>query len=257
MSVATIQVLGSGTSTGVPTVGKAYPEEYLANPKNHRLRASIVVRGPTGNLLVDCTPDMRTQLLRAGIMDVEAVLITHTHADHIMGMDDLRAFCLKYRRPLAVYTLPEHAETIRRVYPYMFQDFPEGILVPRIDLRLVPTVLNVGGVDIETMVVDHGCMNCIAIKVGGFAYVTDVKTVPDTVIPRLMSLDTLVLDAVRYRAHPNHLDYYSALELVERLKPRRTYFTHLCDDYDHDVTNAALPPGVELAYDGLEIEVES
>jgi phosphoribosyl 1,2-cyclic phosphate phosphodiesterase len=130
-----VVLLGSGTSTGVPVLGFDYPASFLANPKNHRTRPSILIRGPHGNILVDATPDMRMQLLREDVRMIDATLITHTHADHIMGMDDLRSFCLRTKRDMPVYTLPRYADDIRRVFAYAFGEFPEGIEVPRFALN--------------------------------------------------------------------------------------------------------------------------
>lgn len=248
-------LLGSGTSNGVPSLGVDYPAEFLANPKNHRTRSSLLVRGPTGNLLVDCSPEMRLQLLHADAKTVDAVVITHTHADHIMGMDDLRSYCLRSKCDMPIYTLPRYQEDIRRVFSYAFAEFPPEIEVPRFDLRDLPDALEVGGLAFRFFQVRHGKIPVIALRVNNFAYVTDVSEIPEESIPMVEGLDTLVLDAVRYRPHPNHLHFDAALELAMRLKAKRTVFTHLSHDYDHDVVNAMLPPGIELGYDGMRLEV--
>jgi len=246
-------VLGSGTSNGVPTLGKVYPAEFLANPKNHRTRPALLLKGPTGNVLVDCPPELRLQLLREQVYDLDSVLITHTHADHVMGMDDLRTLCLKYGRAMPVYTSARYQEDIRRIFPYAFEDFPEGIWVPRFDLREPGPVVESGGLVIQIYWVEHGPMPVMAVKTGGFAYVTDVSHIPGSVWPHLLGLDTLILDAVRYRPHPNHFHFDKAVEVALALGAKKTYFTHLCDDYDHDETNKTLPKGIELAYDGLAV----
>jgi phosphoribosyl 1,2-cyclic phosphate phosphodiesterase len=250
---ATAIVLGSGTSNGVPTLGVDYKPEFLANPKNHRTRPSLLLMGPTGNLLVDCAPEMRLQLLRENIKMVEAVLITHTHADHIMGMDDLRSFCLRSKQDMPVYAGPEAQNDIKRIFPYAFEDHVPGIEVPRYDLRDVPETLTVGGMPIQTMWVQHGKMSVVAIRLGGFAYVTDVSEIPPPAWAKLQGLSTLILDGVRYKPHPNHFHYDKAIEVAQALGATKTYLTHLSHDYDHDVTNAELPPEIELAYDGLKI----
>lgn len=246
-------VLGSGTSNGVPTPGRDYTPEFLANSKNHRTRPSIVLCGPTGNVLVDCAPELRLQLLREDIRDIEACLITHTHADHIMGMDDLRSFCLKTGREMPVYTAPRYQDDIRRVFNYAFEDYPPGIWVPRFDLREVPPVFDLGGLEIRTFWVEHGPIPVLGLRVAGFAYVTDVNRIPPEAMAELQGLDTLVLDAVRYRPHPNHFNLDQAIAVAQEIGARQTYFTHLSDDYDHDVTNATLPSGMGLAWDGLKI----
>ena len=249
-------ILGSGTSNGIPTLGIEYPPGYLDNPKNHRTRSSVVLKGPTGNLLVDCSPEMRLQLTREEIMMVDAVLITHTHADHIMGMDDLRSFCLRAGRDMPIYATPNNQTDICRVFKYAFEDFPPGIEVPRYDLRPVPEILDVGGMPIRTMWVLHGSLPVVALRLGDFAYVTDVSEIPPEAWDQLQGLGTLVLDAVRIKPHPNHFHFDKAVEVALELGATQTYFTHLSHDYDHDITNAALPRAIALAYDGLRIDVE-
>ena len=253
---ATAVILGSGTSNGVPTLGVDYSPQFLANPRNHRTRPSLLLEGPTGNLLVDCAPEMRLQLLREGIGMVEAVLITHTHADHVMGMDDLRSFCLKSKKDMPVYANERSAADIRRIFSYAFEEFAPGIDVPRYDIRPVPHILNVGGMPIRTMWVLHGSLPVVALRLGDFAYVTDVSEIPPEAWDQLQGLRTLVLDAVRIKPHPNHFHFDKAVEVALELRAKQTYFTHLSHDYDHDITNAALPPGIALAYDGLRIDVE-
>ncbi len=253
-------ILGSGTSNGVPTLGVDYSPEFLANPKNHRTRPSLILKGPEGNVLVDCAPEMRLQLLREEVKMVNEVIITHTHADHIMGMDDLRSFCLRSKRDMPVYTLPQYQEDIRRVFSYAFAEFPEGIEVPRYDLKTVgplfPEILRVSGMEITLLLVWHGPWPVIALRLENFAYVTDVKTIPAETEALLQGLDVLVLDAVRRKPHPNHMHFDEAVEWAHRLGARQTYFTHLSHDYDHDETNASLPGNIQLAYDGLKIPVE-
>jgi len=248
-------VLGSGTSNGVPMLGVEYPPEFLANPRNHRTRSSILFQGPTGNLLVDCTPEVRLQLTRERVYALEAVLITHTHADHVMGMDDLRSLCMKTREAVPVYTLPRHQEDIRRIYSYAFQPFPAGVFVPRFDLRDVPLDLEVGGLTFRTFVVEHGSTPVIGVRVNGMAYITDVSRIPEEARAELNGLDILMIDAVRRAPHPNHFHLEKALEVAAEIGAKRTILTHLGHDYDHDVTNAELPEGVELAYDGLQIQL--
>jgi phosphoribosyl 1,2-cyclic phosphate phosphodiesterase len=234
-------------------LGYEYPPGYLDHPKNHRTRASLVLAGPTGNLLVDCAPELRVQASRERIYDFDAVLITHAHADHIMGMDDLRSLCMKYQRAMRVYTLPRYQEDIRRIYAYAFQEFPAGVFVPRFDLADVERDLSVGGMQIRTFLVEHGSVPVIGLRVNDFAYITDVSRIPDEAREELHGLDTLVIDAVRRKPHPNHFHLDQALEVAKEIGARRTLLTHLSHDYDHEVTNAELPPGVELAYDGLRI----
>ena len=236
-------------------LGVEYPESYLANPKNWRTRASICLLGPSGNLLVDCAPEMRLQMAREKIYDVEATLITHTHADHVMGMDDLRSLCVKTRRDMPVYAWPRYQQDIKRIFPYAFMEMPPGVEVPRYDLHDVPKNLAVGGMDITTFKVMHGNLPVVGLRLGDFAYVTDVSEIPDEAWSMLQGLKTLILDAVRYRPHPNHFHFEKAVEVAQSLGAEMTYFTHLSHDYDHDVTNGQLPAGIQLAWDGLRIEI--
>ncbi len=248
-------LLGSGTSNGVPSLGRSYSPEFLANPKNHRTRSSLMLLGPTGNVLVDCTPEMRLQVTGQGIVDIEAVIITHTHADHVMGMDDLRSLCMKTGQAVPVYTLPEHALVIRQIFPYAFKEFPPGILVPRFDMRDMPEAVSLGGMQIQSFVVQHGTTSVIGLRVNRFAYITDVSSIPAKAMAKLHGLDILMLDAVRFKPHPNHFNLDQAIAAAHQIGAKRTFFIHLSDDYDHDETNAKLPPKMELAYDGLRLPI--
>jgi phosphoribosyl 1,2-cyclic phosphate phosphodiesterase len=236
-------------------LGHRYPDGYLANPKNWRTRCSLAIQSSGGTLLVDCSPEMRLQLVREGIYDIDAVIITHTHADHVMGMDDLRSICMKTGRPMQVFTLKEYMADIKRIFPYAFQEFPPGIMVPKFDLIEIEPELNLIDLTVKTFVVQHGALPCIGIRVGNFAYITDVSEIPESVRAGLTGLDVLVLDAVRYRPHPNHFHFDQALQVAREIGAKRTVLTHLSHDYDHDVTSQDLPDGVELAYDGQRFEI--
>ncbi len=246
-------ILGSGTSNGVPMLGVEYSEAFLAQPKNHRTRCALLLEGPEGNVLVDCPPELRLQLLREHVRMVDAVIITHTHADHVMGMDDLRSLCIVGKKDMPVYTLPRYQNDIKRIYAYAFEPAQTDVELPRFDLRDAPDVLDACGLRIRILRVVHGPWPVLALRVNDFAYVTDVGEIPPEAEEHLHGLDTLVLDAVRYKPHATHFHYDKAIEVAQRLGARRTLFTHLSHDYDHDATNAQLPPGIELAYDGLRI----
>ncbi|HVL39737.1 MAG TPA: MBL fold metallo-hydrolase [Fimbriimonadaceae bacterium] len=246
-------ILGSGTSNGVPMLGVDYPPSFLANPKNHRTRCSLLLAGPEGNVLVDCPPELRLQLLREDVKAVEAVVITHTHADHIMGMDDLRSLCLVHRRAMPVYTTPEYQADIRRVFSYAFEALKADVAVPKLDLIDVPETLDICGLTLRFFTVMHGPWPVLGVRVKDFAYITDVNHIPAPAWEMLQDLDVLVLDGVRKKPHPTHFHLERSLEVAAELGARTTYLTHLSHDYDHDEAEQELPPGVRLAYDGLRI----
>lgn len=237
-------------------LGYSYRPGYLDNPKNHRNRCSLLLRGPEGNVLVDCPPEMRLQLTGEKVTDLEAVIITHTHADHVMGMDDLRSICILRGKAMPIYTLPEYRADICRIYPYAFLDAPEGLSFPRFELRDMPDTLVAAGLKIESLIVDHGPMRVIGLRVGQLAYLTDVSHVSLGVEERMQGLTTLILDALRRRPHPNHFNLEQALEFADRIGAKQTFLTHLTHDFDHDVTEAELPAGVKLAYDGMRVTFE-
>jgi len=236
-------------------LGHHYPPGYLDDRRNHRTRSGLCLIGPTGNLLVDCSPELRLQMTREEIYDADAVLITHTHADHVMGMDDLRSLCMKYGRNMVVYALERHHADIQRIFPYAFREAAPGIAVPRFDLRPVPDPIKVGGMSVSTFPVDHGREQTVAIRAGDFAYMTDVSNIPHESYERLRGLKTLVIDAVRRAPHPNHFNFDRALLEAEKIGAETTYLTHLSHDYDFAVTERELPPRVRLAFDGLRIGV--
>jgi phosphoribosyl 1,2-cyclic phosphate phosphodiesterase len=198
---------------------------------------------------------MRLQLVRADVFSVQEVLITHTHADHVMGMDDLRSFCMVEERSLPIYTLPRYQEDIRRIFPYAFAEVPTGVFVPRFDLFDVPSVLQSCGLTINIFEVQHGSVPCLGVRVNDFAYITDVNHISEAVMTKLQNLDTLVIDAVRHLPHPNHFHFEATMEKIRELKPKMAYLTHLSHEYDHNTYEADLPQNVRLAYDGLKIQI--
>lgn len=260
-----VLVLGSGTSHGVPMIGCECEVCQSDNPKNKRMRPSILVETMQGNLLVDTTPELRMQALTFDVRRVDAVCITHTHADHIMGLDDLRRFNDLADREIPVWGEADVLNDVRRIYPYIFRETQVGGGKPRVTLHEleIGRVLPLLGLNVTPLRVLHGMLPITAYRFDeakqegrparSFAYVTDVSEIPNETMSQLRGLDVLILDTVRIDPHPTHFGLYQALDVIEALKPGRAFLTHLSHHFEHEAINAQLPEHVRLAYDGLRI----
>jgi phosphoribosyl 1,2-cyclic phosphate phosphodiesterase len=250
-----ITVLGSGTSHGVPMIGCDCEVCTSTNPKNKRFRPSVAVENEGKTVLIDTTPELRLQSLAFGLKQVDAVLFTHTHADHIFGLDDLRRFNDLSGQEIPIYGDEATLADIRRIYSYIFNPTQIGGGIPRITLNEVPSSFDLFGMHIESFYVMHGKLPVLAYRFDNFAYVTDTNHIPPASMEKLQNLDLLILDTVRYKPHVTHFGLYEALAVVEELKPKRALFTHLSHLFEHETVNAELPEHVRLAYDGQVIEL--
>ena len=254
----TFTFLGTGTSVGVPMIGCDCPVCRFADPRNQRYRCAVLIGTPRGNLLIDTPPELRLQLLRANVRLVHAVLYTHYHADHLFGLDDVRLFPRKLGGPMPIYCTEEVEEKIRQAFEYAFHPRTEGMplgAVPRLRLcRISDEPFEVLSESIVPIPLIHAQYNVLGFRVGDVAYCTDVSQIPERSWPLLEGLRVLVLDALRFKPHPAHFSLDEALEVIARVKPAKAYLTHMAHELEHEATNRILPPGVELAYDGLSFD---
>jgi phosphoribosyl 1,2-cyclic phosphate phosphodiesterase len=252
-----ITLLGTGTSTGVPSIGCACETCTSDDPRDKRLRVSVLVEHDGQTVLVDTSSDFRQQALRVGLKHLDAVLVTHCHADHIFGLDDIRPLNFRHGA-LGVYANERAWVDIRRIFKYVFEPSHFGGGLPQI----VPHTVVDGAsfclspdLTVTPLEVIHGRLPVVAYRFNDFAYATDLSEIPTPTLEGLRDLEVLVLDCLRVKPHPTHLTLESALRYVEQLKPRRTYLTHIAHDIKHARDAKLLPAGVEWAYDGLEIEI--
>jgi phosphoribosyl 1,2-cyclic phosphate phosphodiesterase len=252
-----IVVLGSGTSVGVPTIGCHCAVCASTDPRDARLRPSILVTYEGRNILIDTTPDFRTQALRAGLNHLDAVLFTHAHADHVMGLDDVRPFNFRQKGRIPIYASAETMASIERIFSYIFDRVTRETNVPQLDPRpLDGAAVDLFGVEFMPVPVLHGSRTIHGFRFGAAAYLTDHSDIPETSMDLLRGLDVLFLDALRYKPHPTHSTVDQSIKTVEKLAPRRAFFTHICHDLGHARAESLLPPHIRLAYDGLELLVE-
>jgi phosphoribosyl 1,2-cyclic phosphate phosphodiesterase len=254
---ARLTVLGSGTSMGVPTIGCDCAVCHSADPHDRRTRPSVLLEYGGQVVLIDSTPDFREQAIREHIHRLDAVLYTHTHADHILGIDDLRPLSFRHKpNKLPLYASAEAGEFIRSMFRYIFEaDYKFGGL-PQVELRVISGRTELFGASFEPVPVIHGEAEIYGFRFGSAAYLTDHSEIPETSMAKLQDLDILFLDALRHKPHPTHSTVANSLQIVEQLRPRRAFFTHICHDLPHEATNAALPANVRLSYDGMKLDFE-
>jgi phosphoribosyl 1,2-cyclic phosphate phosphodiesterase len=226
------------------------------DPRDNRLRPSILLQQGGRNIVIDTTPDFRTQVLRTGITHLDAIVFTHSHADHILGLDDVRPFNYRQQAHIPIYASAATFDVIGRIFEYAFSNRQHASTVPKLDVHIFDEEpFDVLGLRFEPIPVIHGNTPVCGFRIGKMAYLTDHNQLPETSLAKLGGLDVLFLDALRHKPHPTHSTVEASVAIAKRLGAKRTYFTHMCHDLGHAETECGLPESVFLAYDGLEIEV--
>ena len=261
-----VTVLGSGTSNGVPAIGCDCAVCRSSDPRDRRMRPSILIEVDGGepsafaqsvrSILVDTSTDLREQAIANNIRRVDAILFTHTHADHVFGLDDVRRYNQMQKSAIACFADARSVRELRRMFSYIF-DPPQqkGGGLPQLTLFEIAGTFCLGGVPIVPVPLFHGRLPVLGFRIGDFAYLTDCNRIPDESWPLLEGVRTVIVDALRHRPHSTHFSVNEAIAVVRRLAAERAYFTHICHDLPHAETSTALPEGIELAYDGLVLEI--
>ena len=254
-----VTVLGSGTSLGVPAIGCECAVCHSSDPRDRRTRPSILIEVNGTSILVDTSTDLRMQALAHDIRRVDAILFTHNHADHVFGLDDVRRFNQMQRSAISCYADAPTVISLRRVFSYVFDPAVQpGGGLPQLTLFNIAGPFCLAGVEIVPVPLMHGRLPILGFRIGSFAYLTDCNQIPDVSWPLLTAdggVRTIIIDALRHRPHPTHFSVSEAIDAVRRVGAERAYLTHICHDLPHAETSAQLPHGVELAYDGLVVEI--
>jgi len=250
--------LGSGTSVGVPSIGCSCPVCTSKDPRNKRMRASICVEAAGKSLVVDTSPDFRTQVLAQGIARVDAVIFTHSHADHILGFDDIRRFNTIQNCIIPAYGSPHTIATMNRVFDYVHAEHVPGVFRPRVEFKEVVGPFDIGQAHIEPFSVTHGPTFTYGYRIEAgnrtLGYFPDCREMPESVIERLSGVDVMILDALRHKPHATHFSVEQSVAILKRIKAGQSFITHMCHDVDHAQTESTLPDSVRIAYDGLALE---
>ncbi|GET44850.1 MBL fold metallo-hydrolase [Capnocytophaga felis] len=252
-----ITFLGTGTSQGIPVIGSNHPVSLSKNKKDSRLRTSAMISWENINLVIDCGPDFRQQMLTNKVSHLEAILFTHEHADHTTGLDDIRPFVYQ-QGDMPIYALPRVISELKRRFEYIFRTENRYLGAPSVIINEIDDEsFSLFGKTITPIQVMHGNLPILGYRIQNMAYITDAKTIRQDELDKLHDLDVLVLNCLREQVHPTHLNLEEALEIIEIVKPKRTFFTHISQTFGfHDEVSEKLPPNVFLAYDNLVIDVK-
>jgi phosphoribosyl 1,2-cyclic phosphate phosphodiesterase len=256
-SALRITFLGTGTSQGIPIIGSNHPVCLSANKKDKRLRVSVLLEWENATVVIDCGPDFRYQMLREKVTKLDAVLLTHEHSDHVAGIDDIRPFCF-INGPLPFYAETRVFESLHRRYDYIFKTEDKYPGAPTIREEIISKEASffLFGKEVIPIEAMHANLPVLGFRVDGFTYLTDVKTISDTELEKIKGTEVLVLNVLREEPHFSHLNVEEALAIIDKVKPKTTYFTHISHHIGfHDEVEAKLPENVHLAYDTLKITV--
>lgn len=252
-----VEILGSGTSTGVPTMGCQCRQCRSADPRDRRLRVSILISANGRNILIDTTPDLREQYLRIGQPEIDAIIFTHHHFDHIGGFDDVRGLNFRSRRPIDIYGMKETLDEIKRFYAYAFSDKKSASSAPSVITHEIDMArpLDVAGVRITPLLLRHGSLDVMGIRTGNFAYCTDCSEIPEKVMDELHGVTNLIIDGLRSREHPMHMTIKEATKVILDLNATTGWLTHIAHETSHRAGLGMTPENVKMACDGLKIPI--
>ncbi|ANM32022.1 hypothetical protein ABI59_01900 [Acidobacteria bacterium Mor1] len=251
-----VTFLGTGTSSGVPVPTCDCAICTSDDPRDRRLRPSVFLEWEDASILIDTSTDLRQQALREKIQRVDAILYTHAHADHVLGLDELRIYNWRQAAPIEAYGSADTLDKLGRTFWYVFDTGPNESTKPALDRRPVETPFELRGKTVIPVPIFHGRMPIYGYRIGRFAYVTDVSRIPESSLPLLDGLEHLVIGALRRRPHPTHMNFEQAVEAARVIGAERTWFTHLSHEVLHSEGEAELPENVRIAYDGLRLEID-
>lgn len=251
-------LLGTGTSSGVPTIGCKCPVCLSDDPKDKRLRCSLLIETQSTTVVIDTSADFRQQMIKHSVDKIDAIVYTHQHFDHISGFDDIRAYNFIQHKPTPIYINNSTFSSLKNTFSYAFGEAVQvGGGLPLVDINMIDREdFKIGDIEFQIIPMEHGKIEVLGFRIGSFAYCTDTNYIPDTSLDKLKELDVLMLDALRYHPHPTHFTVEESINIAKQLKAKETYFTHIAHQISHSLLSKELPKSINLAYDGLEFILE-